>query len=599
MRKKVVKNSIIVLLFLVLSYIYIAIPLRSGFIYVGSDRIFHLARLEEFYQTFSQNHSVPLISTYSFSKVGQAINTFYPWGNLLPYVLIRSLVSKPVTAYYLYIMLEQFLGLIIAFFAGSKISRSTKKALLFSLLLRFSAYIMHDDFARADIGESWAIIFIPLTFAGLIIILQNKQYLLGSLSITLGLTAELYSHLLTAVLTIFVVLVIYLGTLWKQEKRFEIFRTLALSALSFILCTIGFLYPLLDAMFKEKTIMPTKGDFSNYSFAPMDLLGWSMNNVVNMNQPNIGIWLLATIFIGTTALKRSSSIDKSAYFLGTFFCLLGTDLLPWAWLHNTAIESIQFPWRFFPFAILFLSYFASSKIIDSFNSSNLLVGLSIIVILTTLNSTNKYFAQQKNMYSPATKQVDLESPWSHLLTNMSYTKIWGSSPSVIENTQYHDYLPKSKGQDFSTAFSHELLDGKEKVLLKKSQIKSSFQGESFSFNIKQKQNRQITLPFYIYQKKQYSLMLNGEKKDFTVNKNNLITFKTHKNGKNIAQIRYITPKLYSVLQGVSLLAIICELLVLLLCSIYKFKSKRKDKVFSNLSRKRLDFRLFSKVNIEK
>lgn len=106
MRKKVVKNSIIVLLFLVLSYIYIAIPLRSGFIYVGSDRIFHLARLEEFYQTFSQNHSVPLISTYSFSKVGQAINTFYPWGNLLPYVLIRSLVSKPVTAYYLYIMLE-------------------------------------------------------------------------------------------------------------------------------------------------------------------------------------------------------------------------------------------------------------------------------------------------------------------------------------------------------------------------------------------------------------------------------------------------------------------------------------------------------------
>lgn len=155
--------------------------------------------------------------------------------------------------------------------------------MLFSLLLRFSAYIMHDDFARADIGESWAIIFIPLTFAGLIIILQNKQYLLGSLSITLGLTAELYSHLLTAVLTIFVVLVIYLGTLWKQEKRFEIFRTLALSALSFILCTIGFLYPLLDAMFKEKTIMPTKGDFSNYSFAPMDLLGWSMNNVVNMN----------------------------------------------------------------------------------------------------------------------------------------------------------------------------------------------------------------------------------------------------------------------------------------------------------------------------
>lgn len=65
--------------------------------------------------------------------------------------------------------------------------------------------------------------------------------------------------------------------------------------------------------------MPTKGDFSNYSLAPMDFLDWSMNNVVNMNQPNIGIWLLATIFIGATALKKSSNIDKSAYLLGTFF----------------------------------------------------------------------------------------------------------------------------------------------------------------------------------------------------------------------------------------------------------------------------------------
>lgn len=159
MKKKSIEHSLIIFLFICLAYLYIAIPLKSGTIFVASDRIFHLERLEEFHRNFETGHFVSMISTYSFSRVGQAINAFYPWGSLIPYALIRGFIVKPVTAYYVYMMFGQFLGLLIAFYSAFKLNKNRDQSLIFAVCLRFSAYIIHDDFSRADLGESWALIF--------------------------------------------------------------------------------------------------------------------------------------------------------------------------------------------------------------------------------------------------------------------------------------------------------------------------------------------------------------------------------------------------------------------------------------------------------
>lgn len=187
------KDFIVIVSFALLAYMYIIILFKTDKIFPAADRLFHLERFEEEFKTLQSGHLVSMISTFSFSKVGQAINVYYPWGNLIPYGIIRSIVSRPVTAYYFYIGLEQFLGLLIAYFSVNKISKNRKLAFVFAIVLCFSAYVLFDDFPRFDVGESWALIFIPLTLAGFYALVVKNNYLSGSLCMILGLSAELYA----------------------------------------------------------------------------------------------------------------------------------------------------------------------------------------------------------------------------------------------------------------------------------------------------------------------------------------------------------------------------------------------------------------------
>ena len=153
--KKHIQNIGIIGLFAIISYLYVWSFVRTGIIYVSSDRIFHIERLEEAYRTLKSGHLLSYISTYSAARVGIATGKGYPSVNLIIYGLIRLILVKPVVSYYSYIMVEQFLGLIVAFYAGWIFFKGSKKnALIFAVILRTIAYIMHNDYGRAYIGEA-------------------------------------------------------------------------------------------------------------------------------------------------------------------------------------------------------------------------------------------------------------------------------------------------------------------------------------------------------------------------------------------------------------------------------------------------------------
>ncbi len=125
--KKHIQNIGIVGLFAIISYLYVWSFVRTGIIYVSSDRIFHLERLEEAYRTLKSGHLLSYISTYSAARIGIATGQGYPSINLIIYGLIRLILVKPVVSYYSYIMVEQFLGLIVAFYAGWVFFKGSKK----------------------------------------------------------------------------------------------------------------------------------------------------------------------------------------------------------------------------------------------------------------------------------------------------------------------------------------------------------------------------------------------------------------------------------------------------------------------------------------
>lgn len=99
---------------------------------------------------------------------------------------IRAVLKNPISAYYIYMVMEQFLGLVLAYLFAHRLSKRRDVAILFSILLRFSVYILFNDFGRADIGESWAFVFVPVAFLGLYYLLKANYYQ-GSICLVLGL----------------------------------------------------------------------------------------------------------------------------------------------------------------------------------------------------------------------------------------------------------------------------------------------------------------------------------------------------------------------------------------------------------------------------
>ncbi|MGI1827005.1 hypothetical protein [Ligilactobacillus salivarius] len=68
--KKYIQNIGIVGLFAIISYLYVWSFVRTGVIYISSDRVFHIERLEEAYRMLKSGHLLSYISTYSAARVG-------------------------------------------------------------------------------------------------------------------------------------------------------------------------------------------------------------------------------------------------------------------------------------------------------------------------------------------------------------------------------------------------------------------------------------------------------------------------------------------------------------------------------------------------
>lgn len=567
------KDFIVIVSFALLAYMYIIILFKTDKIFPAADRLFHLERFEEEFKTLQSGHLVSMISTFSFSKVGQAINVYYPWGNLIPYGIIRSIVSKPVTAYYFYIGLEQFLGLLIAYFSVNKISKNRKLAFVFAIVLRFSAYVLFDDFPRFDVGESWALIFIPLTLAGFYALVVKNNYLSGSLCMILGLSAELYCHILTSLITVLTLIILYAISFLFQKSKLKIMFSLICSVITFLVLTSGFIVPLIFSMFQSKVIAPVIGpeenfnDYLSKSRSLSQIVNLSLDNHISGLEPNIGLVLLVTVFLGIVVFNQSTDLEKIIYLVGTSSLLFGTTLLPWMFNSKQLIQVIQFPWRLFVISIVFLAYFAASKVSKKNVSSIAVILVALYCGFTSIDSI-KYIQNNGAVASIASQNY----PRPYTLDNKSYGKVLTLNNNYASDVRYLDYLPKNAKISSSDAFDHKAKIGKQSLSLSRSQIIPGYQSETFKLPKHKETSGAVVLPFYIYNADHYTLYVDGKKTNFKVNKGSLLTFQFKTNNKLTATVKYRTPAIYIIARYVSLGGTILLMVIYL---ITRYRSRRK------------------------
>lgn len=85
------------LLFFLNALIIFILIFRQGII-CGWDLQFHLNRIEELHYSLLSGHLLASNGSFTFSKIGLAVSTFYPYLFLYPFAIMRSLIN-PVIAY--------------------------------------------------------------------------------------------------------------------------------------------------------------------------------------------------------------------------------------------------------------------------------------------------------------------------------------------------------------------------------------------------------------------------------------------------------------------------------------------------------------------
>ncbi|MFR0628656.1 hypothetical protein ACLUWJ_06330 [Limosilactobacillus mucosae] len=555
----------ITILFIIMAILYTYLPWHYGYIYSGDDLLFHLERLEEAYLNIKSHHFfVSEINTFSFSEFGQAINAFYPWGNLLPYALIRMFLHNPINSYYTYLTLEQFLGLIFAYISAKIITRSTSKSLIFTVLLRFSSVILFNDFSRADIGESWAFIFVPLTFTGLYLILIKSNFNMGTLLLSLGLTFEIYCHIMVSFLSVLIMILLEIIWLYYGKpstlRLGRVLKAEALGTIIFTLNSLAILVPILTFKNSTQLIWPDKKFFITRQINLNSVIEGSLNN--NLSTLNIGILGLVVIIICLIQFKSFSRLNKICFIFGILLLVIGTNAFPWYLFRNTAVASIQFAWRLIPFSILF--------IIFSFaNSLQLKLSTLTLVILFTIvfasGALTNYITSKNNNYSkddtysfqhPYGKNID-KKIYKRSLTYYYYNK-----------DSYHmDYIPKKtyKSKNFNSynVYDHMAIINGRKTYLSSKELHPIYQGMTYKFNSSSKIHT-VELPFLIYNSNFYKVTVNDKpyKTIITENQLPLVSKKTDSIRK--VTIQYVTPSLFIIVRFISLISILISFFLIFL-----------------------------------
>lgn len=361
------KNKYLCILLLTFVLFYI-IPYSVMTFTGGSDFKFHFNRIYSISENIRHGKFFfPIYHTTLFNY-GYASPLFYGDLFLYPFALLLAAGLKETTVSRLVLYAIVAASIFSSYFAGKKIFRSDRSAFLLTFLYVFSSYYSLNITYRYDLGEAFAMIFIPLVTLGFYsIVYKDKKYWLW---LPFGLAGVILSHTLTAVVT---VVFLFLAALCSFKALLEDKKKILyilVSALIFTGLSATFVFPLIEQL-NSATFLSTSGQSATYFgtlaeramptsflFSDLTMILEKTNGSFQWVPNGTGLFPILTFIYGLVILKTK---EKPFYYLFTagLITLLATSRrFPWDLFQNI-FGIIQFPWRLLMFAILFFALAAA------------------------------------------------------------------------------------------------------------------------------------------------------------------------------------------------------------------------------------------------
>lgn len=345
--------------------IIIILPLINKAQIFGHDAWYHIIRIEALKTQIQDGHIFSKINYFFNQGEGYASSLCYP--DLLVYIpAIFRLCGLDINlSYNIFLMLLGVACYGTTFYAAYKITKDKYSATICATLFTLCQYHLDNILTRGSVGEIQAFIFIPLVIYGI----YNYFYEDFSNPVVMGIgfTGLILSHTITTFLSGIIYAIIFLINIPKIIKAPKNLIKLVVTAGLVLLVTAYYWIPLFEIMTKMdlKVSHPTKTVSDS---------GVKIQNIfadIKMDTDNnLGLGLSIFIFVIFRFLVKKSDLKKGKNEIllnilrvadvfaitGIITAFCSTNIFPWWLFANTPLNSIQFAWRLYIIASVFLSF---------------------------------------------------------------------------------------------------------------------------------------------------------------------------------------------------------------------------------------------------
>lgn len=450
----------------------------------GHDYGFHLARIEGIAQGLVHG-DFPVRNMLFFNDdQGYPVSVFY--GDLLLYfpAVMRVIGFTVNTSYKMYVLLVDLLTTVSCYLLCKDMFRH-KTALAATAVYVTANYRLLDVFVRNALGEYTAMIFFPVIALAL-----YREYSdadgsewKNSILLAFGMTGLIFSHTLSAEMTVVILTLTALFFFRRTFRRKTIFMYIK-AVLMTLLAGASFIVPFIDYYLNTYTNIKAINEYgreliqyrgayiSDYFAVFRDYFGGASANVTERSQISPGLILMLALIIGICLVITGKSDRRIRYALtGSAVTLfISSNLFPWDHIAagsglGNSLAQVQFPWRYLVFALLFLTILFGAVIEKGMEykvcGDKILVGVIIFCLANNcllISQLEERVAQDRFMdsaelplytyYSPDPKDATLYSP-EYLIPG---TQIEGLDCDLHGNG-VEGYIIEQNGLDLSVDIS--------------------------------------------------------------------------------------------------------------------------------------------------
>ena len=352
-KHKAAKMSLFLHGFLMIALVIHTLPFWTNYVGWGYDGAFHCTRIAGIAQALAERQMPPSVYPFCYNGFGM-IGRVYPQLFLYPVSLLRFLNVSVTGCFQILMILLAVASAVTMYLSMRSITHSEANAAFAAAVFVLAEYHLDDVYFRNAVGETIAMIFIPVVIAGIYNVI-TADHRLGMFQCVIGATGIIQSHVLSCVMVavmVVLMLIFHVKEIISEKKTVMYFL---IAGMLTVMLNAAVIIPIITYLRYGLNTAELVRDYSTSAsnvFQAFDLVPDMLPSLGKAGIAFFAFLIMIMLFHIFGKKNRFSRFSVCMLLLGSVFCLFALNILPWKTLERCPViafldEYIQFAYRYY------------------------------------------------------------------------------------------------------------------------------------------------------------------------------------------------------------------------------------------------------------